>query len=146
MDHRNEDNINEMEDDVTEGHSGAGSIVPVMGQIDGVLAEYPNDATTTVTEAIQGSVEYAWIDEFDNESEANSSTVGVSPTHADNKRPTAGVCETIAPSWAQVVVKQSVSPCSSEPNPLSVSQCPVEPHSSSVSQSSSSPCASEPHC
>ena len=86
---------------------------------------------TTVTEAIQDRVDYAWIDELDNESEANSSTAGVSPTRADNKRPTAGVCETtIVPSWAQVVINQSVSPCPSEPNPLSVSQCPVEPHSS----------------
>ena len=41
--------IAEMEDDVAEGNSGAGSIVSVQGQVDGILAEYPNDVMTTLT-------------------------------------------------------------------------------------------------
>ena len=108
MDHRYEEIADEMEDGVTEGHSGAGSIVSVTGQIDGVLAEYPNDVTTTVTEAIQNSVDYAWIDELDYESEANTSTSGVSQTHADNRLPTANVCETTAEySWIDELDNES---------------------------------------
>ena len=72
MDHGHEDIISEMEDDVTEEHSGAGSIVSITGQIDGVLAEYPSDIKTTVTETIQDRVDYTWIDKLDHESEANS--------------------------------------------------------------------------
>ena len=114
--------IDEMEDDETEEHSGTGSISSVTGQINGVLAEYPRDVTTTVTEAIQNSVEYSWIDELDNESDANTSIVGVSQTQANNQLPAARVCETTTvPSWAQVVRNEKVSPIPHEPKSSRVS-------------------------
>ena len=49
--------IAEMENNVDKGQSGSGSIVSVTGQINGVLAGYPNDVTVTRTEMIQDGVD-----------------------------------------------------------------------------------------
>ena len=47
--------------------------------------------------------------------------VGVSQTQANNQLPTARVCETTtAPSWAQVVRNEKVSPIPHEPKPSKV--------------------------
>ena len=64
-----EELITKMEGDIDKGQSGSGSIVSVAGQINGVLAGYPNDVMTTYTETIS-----------DDESCHKQKIVGVSQT------------------------------------------------------------------
>ena len=133
-----EEIVAEMEDDVAEDQSRAGSIASVRGRVDGVLAECPNDAMTTPTGTIQGGIDgdiqplvgdgagqwpepppkpnYAeWLDECDNANYRTTEIVGGSQTGADKQPPPASVCETTTSSnQTNIVECRPVSQCLNE--------------------------------